>query len=48
MTVHQQTASSHGVKTTRCGEEGKQVICSGWQSDVTCPECLNPPKKDKP
>lgn len=40
MIVHQQTGSSHGVKSTRCGLEGKAVVASGWQSDVTCPNCL--------
>lgn len=45
MTVHQQTGSSHGSKTTRCGLEGKDVAASGWQSDVDCPACLNPPKE---
>jgi hypothetical protein len=38
--VHQQIGSSHGVKTTRCGLEGKDVRASGWQSDVTCADCL--------
>lgn len=50
MIVHQQTGSSHGTKTTRCGVEGREgkngFSASGWASDVTCPDCLDPPKKE--
>jgi hypothetical protein len=38
--VHQQTESSHGVKTSRCGLQSKHLATSGWQSDVNCPHCL--------
>lgn len=48
MIVHQQTGTSHGVKETRCGLTGKTIQASGWQSDVSCPQCLNPTPEKKP
>ncbi len=39
-TIHQQTGSSHGVRAALCGAEGKDLVVSGWQSDVNCRECL--------
>ncbi len=38
--THQQTGSSHGVRTALCGAEGKDLVVSGWTSDVDCPDCI--------
>ncbi len=38
--IHHQIGSSHGVRTARCGAEGRDLVVSGWTLEVDCPDCI--------